>query len=70
MEQVTVGGQTAWIHGGIAGCGFTEAVVFAGDRIYEFSSYFPPGGKPVSRPMFDAVLATVVMDPMAANDKP
>jgi hypothetical protein len=70
MEQVTVGGQTAWIHGGLAACGFTEAIVFAGDRIYEFGSYFPPGGKPGSRPLFDALLATVALDPTAANDNP
>jgi hypothetical protein len=70
MEHVTDGGRAAWIHGGLAACGFTEAIAFAGGRVYEFSFYVPAGGKPVSRPMFDAVFATVVMDPTAANDKP
>ncbi len=70
MEQVTVGGQTAWIHGGLPQCGFTEAVVFAGGRIYEFSGYVPAGGPPLSRALFDRVLATVTLNASAANDKP
>jgi hypothetical protein len=70
MEQVTVGGQSAWIHGGLAGCGFTEAVVFAEGRIYEFSGYVPAAGTPMSRALFDTVLATITLDPTAANDKP
>jgi hypothetical protein len=69
MEQVTVGGQSAWVHGGLAGCGFTEAVVFAEGRIYEFSGYVPAAGTPMSRALFDAVLATVTLNPTAANDK-
>ena len=70
MERVTDGGRAAWVHGGLAACGFTEAIAFAGGRVYEFSFYVPAGSKPVSRPMFDAVFATVVMDPTAANDTP
>jgi hypothetical protein len=70
MEPFTVGGQAAWVHGGLAACGFTEAVAFAGGRVYEFSFYTPAGGKPVSRPLFDALLATVALDPTAADDKP
>jgi hypothetical protein len=69
MEQVTVGGQSAWVHGGLAACGFTEAVVFAGGRIYEFSGYVPAGGTPMSRALFDTILATVTLNPSAANDK-
>jgi hypothetical protein len=70
MKQSTVGGQSAWIHGGLPECGFTEAVVFAGGRIYEFSAYVPAGRTQISRPLFDAVLATVTLNPTAANDKP
>jgi len=70
MERGTVGGQSAWIHGGLAGCGFTEAVVFAGGRIYEFSGYVRVGGAPMSRALFDEVLVTVRLNPTAANDKP
>ena len=48
---------------------FTEAVVFAGGRIYEFSGYVPAGGTPMSRALFDTILATVTLNPSAANDK-
>jgi hypothetical protein len=68
MEQVTVGGQSAWIHGGLPECGFTEAVVVAGGRIYEFSAYVPAGRTQISRPLFVALLATVTLNPTAAND--
>jgi hypothetical protein len=68
METATVDGQTAWIHGGIAACGFTEAVVFGGGRVYEITAYFPPGDTPISRPLFDALIASVKLDPGAADD--
>jgi len=43
--------------------------VFAGGRIYEFSGYVPAGGTPMSRALFDTILATVTLNPSAANDK-
>lgn len=70
MENITVGGQAAWIHGGLANCGFTEAIAFAGGRVYEFSAYFPPGGAPLDRRLLDALLATVRLDPSTADDSP
>jgi hypothetical protein len=70
MEHSTVGGQPASIHGGLASCGFTEAIVFAGGRAYELTAYFTPGGTPVDRGLFDALLASVTLDPSAADDSP
>jgi hypothetical protein len=70
METSTIDGQAAWIHGGLATCGFTEALVFAGGRVYEFSAYFPAGGIPMDRDLFDALLGTVKLDPAAADDSP
>ena len=70
MERTTIDGQPAWIHGGLSGCGFSEAVAFAGGRIYEISAYFPSGGSPLDRRLFDALLATVRFDPAAADDSP
>jgi hypothetical protein len=70
MEQSTIDGQPASIHGGLTNCGFTEAIVFAGGRAYELTAYFRPGGTPVDRALFDALLATVTLDPAAADDSP
>jgi hypothetical protein len=49
---------------------FTEAVAFAGGRVYELTAYFPTGGKPLGRNLFDALLSTVRFDPTAADDSP
>ena len=70
MEKATVSGQPAWVHGGIAGCGFTEAIVFAGGRIYELSAYANPTltGQ-FDRALFDAFLSTIQIDPSKANDR-
>jgi hypothetical protein len=70
MEHGTIDGQPASIHGGLAECGFTEAIVFDGGRVYELTAYFTTGGTPVDRALFDAVLATVKFDPAAADDSP
>ena len=73
MEAVTVSGQPAWIHGGISGCGFTEAIVFAGGRVYELTGY-PAGlfigGRVFDRALFDAWLSTVSLEPASADDTP
>jgi len=70
MEHKTVGGQPAWIHGGVVGCGFTEAIVFDAGRVYELTGYAPVGGIPFDRSLFDALLASVRLDPGAADDTP
>jgi hypothetical protein len=70
MEQTTVDGQTAWIHGGVTGCGFVEAIVFRGRRVYELTGYGPTNAVPYSRPLFDALLAGAKLDPASANDRP
>jgi hypothetical protein len=70
MEHVTASGDAAWVHGGDTGCGFTEAITFAGGRVYELTGYFPAGAPPFDRRLFDALLGTVVLDPASANDAP
>jgi hypothetical protein len=73
MEQTTTGGQPAWIHGGVESCGFTEAIAFAGGRIYELTGYQDPSMTtfPVfDRALFDAFLSTVQFDPAKADDRP
>jgi hypothetical protein len=70
MEQATINRQPAWIHGGLSNCTFTEAVTFAGSRVYEVTAYFPFGLAPIDRTLFDAVLATVGFEPAAADDSP
>lgn len=73
MEQVTTGSQAAWIHGGVASCGFTEAITFAGGRVYELTAYQDPSmaSFPVfDRALFDAFLSTIQLDPATANDRP
>jgi hypothetical protein len=66
MERITISGNQAWVHGGLSPCGFTEAIAFAGGRIYELTAYFPPGATPTDRRLFNAILATVTFDPSAA----
>jgi hypothetical protein len=70
MEKVTIDGQPASIHGGLAACGFTEAIAFAGGRVYELTANFQQGGTPLPRNFFDALLATTHFDPTAADDSP
>jgi len=66
MEHTTIGGSQAWVHGGLTDCGFTEAIAFAGGRIYELTAYFAPGAIPTNRRLVDAILATVTLDPASA----
>lgn len=72
MERTTVAGQPGWIHGNLAACGFTEAIVFAGGRVYELTAYPDPSMTSFTtvfdRPLFDAFLSTVTFEP--ANAKP
>lgn len=73
MGSITVGGQTAYVHGGLAGCGFTEAIVFAGGRVYELTGYTAPTPDQTGifdRPLFDALLSRVTFQPGSADDRP
>jgi len=69
MEKTTISGQPAWVHGGIPSCGFTEAIVFAGGRVYEVTGYNQPNGV-FNRALFDAIAATIVLKPASALDVP
>jgi len=62
-EQVTIGGKTGWINGGQAGCGFIEADVFTGGRVYVLFSSF------TDRTLFNAFASTVTLHPSQADDK-
>jgi hypothetical protein len=66
MEKTSIDGQPAYIHGGGLQCEFTEAVTFAGGRVYEFTVYFTT--TPFDRGAFDALLASVTLDPSSADD--
>jgi hypothetical protein len=65
MERTLIDGEAAWIHGGLASCQFTEALVFSGGRVYEFTGY--AGTSVFDRALFDALIATVVLEPAAAT---
>ena len=63
-EPITIDGHDA----GLAiGCGYQEAMVLAGARVYIFSGY---GDMSRDRALFDAFLSTVHLDPTAADDTP
>ena len=70
MEHATISSQPAWIHGGVAPCGFTEAIVFAGGRVYELTGYVRRTDQVFDRALFDAIVATIVLDPAFAVDTP
>jgi hypothetical protein len=67
MEQTTIGGQKAWIRGGVPGCGFTDAIVFAGGRVYILTGY---KGSFFDRTLFQAFVSTVTFNPSKADDTP
>jgi len=62
MERTKVGGQPAW---GRSGCGSSEVVLFAGGRAYVISRYVDTT---FNRPLFDAFLSTITLDPASADD--
>ena len=73
MERVSVAGEVAWIHGEFDGCGFTEAIVFAGGRVYELTGYADPTMRTLGifdRLLFDAFLSTVRFEPAKAAKEP
>ena len=63
-ERITIDGHEAAL---ASGCGYTDAMVLAGGRVYIFSGY---GGLATNRLLFDGFLSTVHLDPTAANDTP
>jgi hypothetical protein len=67
MEQTIIGGHPAWVHGGVPGCGFTEAIVFAGGRVYLLNGY---SGSFFDRALFRAFVSTVTFSPSKADDTP
>jgi hypothetical protein len=70
---VIVAGKTGLLHGGLAGCNFTEVIVIVGGRAYQLTAYVNyqvPTGGVFDRQLFDAWLSTVVFDPSSANDTP
>jgi hypothetical protein len=62
MERATIDGQPAWIHGGLHACAFTEAIVFAGGRVYEFGALME-NQSIFDRTLFDTILGSVQLDP-------
>ena len=72
-EPVIIDGHPAGLHGGLAGCNFTEAVAIIAGRAYVFTGYpssSAGAGLVFDRALFDAILATVTVDPAAADDSP
>jgi hypothetical protein len=72
-ERLVVAGVPGYVHGGLVGCNFTEAVVLTGGRAYQLTAYARyalPSGGVFDRRLFDAWLSTVTFDPSAADDRP
>jgi hypothetical protein len=72
-ETVTVDGIVGYLHGGQVGCNFTEVIVVTGGRAYQLSAFVNVDVATqgvFSRPLFDAWLSTVHLDPASANDGP
>jgi hypothetical protein len=68
-----VGGAFAYVHGGVAGCNFTEAIVLVGGRAYQLTAYaniHAATNGVFDEGTFEAWLATVSFDPASANDTP
>ena len=59
LERTTIDGHPAWIH---AGCSFIEAVVVAGNRVYEFVG-FHEGQAEFPRWLFDPMMQSVRLSP-------
>lgn len=71
-RTMAVDGQTAYVHGGLATCSFTEAIVLVGGRAYQVTAFasvdrstgvFDPA-------LFEAFLATVRFEPASAGETP
>lgn len=70
LEQITIAGQPAGVHGGMPHCSFTEAIAIVSGRAYLLTAY-PDLDFPTTlvfdRALFDAFLATVVFRPEDAR---
>jgi hypothetical protein len=69
--EVVVAGELGYLHGGLSGCNFTEAIVIVDGRAYQLTAYVDyraPTPGVFDRPLFDAWLSTVVFEPTAADD--
>jgi hypothetical protein len=64
MARVSVDGQPAWVS---TGCGWNDAFIFAGGRVYNISETSDPF---YNYPLFKAFLSTVSFDPARADDTP
>lgn len=72
-QRVTVDGLPGYLHGGAAGCNFTEVIVIDGRRAYQLSGYANVTLRTsdiFDRAVFDAWLTTVRFDPASADDSP
>ncbi len=75
-EMVDVDRHTAWIHGGLPTCGFTEAVAIGdgpskqGVRGYVIIGKATSGSTVFDRATFDAFLDSFRFDPAAASEPP
>ncbi len=64
MAQATIDGVPAWVR---TGCGATDAIAFAGGRVYVLTDEVDAI---LNRPLFDAFLATVRLTPSTVVDVP
>jgi hypothetical protein len=71
-RTMAVDGQTAYVHGGLAACSFTEAIVLAGGRAYQVTALANvDGSSGVFDPaLFEAFLSTVRFEPASAGETP
>jgi hypothetical protein len=68
-RTTTVDGQTAYVHGGLAACSFTEAIVLADGRAYQVTAFDNLDESPgVFDPeLFAAFLSTIRFEPASAS---
>jgi len=72
-ETVTVDGTSGYLHGGKDGCNFTEVIVLTGGRAYQLTAFVNLDNATqgiFSRPLLDAWLSTIHLDPASAVDHP
>lgn len=73
MESISIGNWASYVHGGLSGCGFTEAITFVGGRVYEMTGYTassPNQTGVFDRALFDAFLWRLTFEPSQADDRP
>jgi hypothetical protein len=73
FRTVSIEGRTAFVHGGLAPCNFTEAIVLVGGRAYVLTAFVNidvVSGRVFDEALFNAWLSTVHFDPASADDTP